>query len=710
MNAQVQLNRKNQTPNMFEELMQASNYFYDRILRAIFIGVLFMLDFVMFIYSINGRIIEDGAVNMAAVYIVGGFFVVALVIMFLLSFSGLAQNVFCALFVLLTTIVFLDQFALFNVDTFIETWLNEHASFLSFIGFIPSVWLVGLFLAVIVFFCFRYTPMIFVTVLALAGSLGFGMYRTEMMQIPEDEYVEINSVDRLTGDMQQHNLVYIMAPKFPSYHFLSTIKDVNFRELRDLMVGFYAVNGFEIYPNAFVQKSDTVSNIVDIYNQVNYASTTSGIRGYAEILNDWDFAHYSLDTMALEDNKLYERLNKDGYRISTYSMPQFNLCYKNGQLVSDRCVVKQSRPVKLYDKKSSLEKNIYALLGEWVVSLKSPSLKPIAKMLIDGSSLKGYKILSDNRRSSVEGASNALMKAYEDFDKDGKGVAYMSFVELPSDLYVYDEFCNLKPRNKWVALKDSMIYSGGIDEKRRAYVEQTKCLIGLLQMYMEGLYQNKKLAQTDIIIQGVSPLRELAGMPAGQYGTFVADRLVSMGIRRGERPNFLINTEICLASDISRSLINNEKECYTIDHMKMSTEDAHNLKQNLVNNSVIRGSKISNIAAGYRDWYEEFRRKSPQYQTMLKDRLKVEAKAPVVVEEVAPVAVPQVKDEVREEALPEVRKEEAVEVSEQPVENVVLEVREEVAPAVVDATVPEVEPFSVEKIEPTVDENAEISE
>ena len=76
------------------------------------------------------------------------------------------------------------------------------------------------------------------------------------------------------------------------------------KELKRLLK--LAVNDFEVYPNAFVQKNDTVSNIVDIYNLVDYSSTSSGIRGYAEILNGWDFAHNTLDTMALEDNKLYE--------------------------------------------------------------------------------------------------------------------------------------------------------------------------------------------------------------------------------------------------------------------------------------------------------------------------------------------------------------------------------------------------------------------
>ena len=49
-------------------------------------------------------------------------------------------------------------------------------------------------------------------------------------------------------------------------------------------------------------------------------------------------------------------------------------------------------------------------------------------------------------------------------------------------------------------------------------------------------------------------------------------------------------------------------------------DEALSLKQNLINNSIIRGSKISNIAANYRDWYAEYKLKSQSYQQRLKEQ------------------------------------------------------------------------------------------
>ncbi|MCM1323605.1 MAG: hypothetical protein NC218_05545 [Acetobacter sp.] len=655
----VNLHKKPE-PKPFEFLLKATNHFHDRIFRAMFVSLLFVLDFVLFVYSINGRVLENGVINEAMIYIGGGFFAVMLVLMLLLSFSGMAQNVVCGLFAMIIAILFLDQFALFDVSNFIEMWLIEHASFLTFITIIPSNWMVGLFLFLVIFFAFRSSLVIFFSVMGLICSVGLGVYQTEMVIVKENEYDTVKELNASNQDTRENNIVYLMAPKFPSYHFLSTIKDVNFRELRDMMVGFYAVNGFEIYPNAFVQRADTVSNIVDVYNLVNYASTSSGIRGYAEILNDWDFVHGKLDTNALEDNKLYEALAKAGYKTSSYAMPGFNFCYKGGDMFTDRCVMKHTHPVSLYDKKSSLEKNVFALLGEWVLSFKNRELKSVAKMLMDMSSLKGMRIISENRRLSIEGAPAVFDELYEDFAGDKNGVAYMTFVELPSDLYIYDEFCNLKPRKDWVSLKDNTLYTGGIDLKRKAYADQAKCLLGMMQMFMEKMYQNDKLQNTDIIVHGVSPLRELAGMPAGQYGNFVADKLVSLGIRKGKSPAFLVNTDICLASDLVRSQMLGEKHCYTIDNMKMSTEDALNLTQNLVNNSVIRGSKITNIAAEYRDWYEEFRKKSSYYQAWEKQFMEKSQPLPVVEDYEVIQEEPMEAVEIVTEPTPQIAEEEIV--------------------------------------------------
>ena len=632
----------NKTSRSSGSSYKKANSFADKMMRVLYIFLLVAIDLVMFIYSINGKLLENGVLNPALLYIFAGIFAVSFVLIFLFFFSKDMQNIMCALVTLIVVVVFYNQFAQFDVNTFVEKWLDKNASWLSVFAIIPSCWLVGLLFAIAIFFAFRYSiSLFFITIVLLASSI-LGIKNSEFTEVDKKEYYTVKDMSHNAKGKLNKNIIYFMVPEFPSYHFLSNVKNSDFRELRDLMIGFYANNEFEIFPNAFVEKDDAISNIIDIYNQVDYTSTTSANRGYAEIIHDWNFRHGTLDAYALEFNELYDALKKDGgYNISTYSAPEFNLCYKKDDLYSDRCVVKNYKTVSLYDKNATVEKNVYAILGEWILSIKMRELNPVARMFISMSNLRNMKVLSENRRVSIEGATKLFKIVASDFVKDKDGGVYMVYVDLPSDIYIYDEYCNLKPRKEWVSIKDNSLYKGGIENKRKAYVEQTKCLLGQLQGFMNEARTSDKLAHTDIIIQGVSNINELSELQAGRYSNFVKDRLVNLAIRKGIRPKFLINANICLASDFTKSMLRYQDYCYTIDNMKMPSDEMYSLKQNLINNSVIRGNKISNIAINYREWYADFESKNEDIlrRKRLLNVEKEEVKLSVETMPVAPEAV-----------------------------------------------------------------------
>lgn len=627
--------QKRSKSSRFSNWTGDANHFRDKLFRSLYIFLLFAIDFVMFIYSINGRLVEDGTFNHATAIILEVALAISLVLMFSLSFSKILQNIVCALFTMLMTVVFFNQFALFDTNNFLEQWLNQKASWLTFFCIIPSSWMIGLVLGVIVFFAFRYSDAILFVTLVLFLSGVIGVQKNEMIRTTGNEYTEVKSLGGAgLGGKSSSNLVYLMVSHFPSYQFLNSMDNPMFRDLRDLLIGFYAVNQFEVYPNAFVQNNDTMNNIIDILNQVDYSSTTSGNRGYAEYLNKWNFVHGGLELLSLEDNVLFDYLKKNGYGISMYAMPQFDFCLKSGEFSTDRCVVKGYKTVKLYDKQASTEKNVYALLGEWVLSINSRDLNGFAKILLNMSSINGYKVISENRRVSIEGADGLFDRLGMDYIQDRGDQAYLAYVDLPSDVYIYDEFCNIKPRKDWIALNNNSLYSGNNEDKKLAYIDQAKCLIGKMQEFMDEITKQKKIDNTSIFIQGVSPIRELAPRSADKYMQFVTDKLVNLAIRKNENPKFMINANVCLASDFTKTYIRYQDFCYTIEDMKMSQEDILNLRNNLIHNSVIRSNKISNIVANYRDWYEQYKLRNVAYQKRVEQQ-KDEEKARKKREETA---------------------------------------------------------------------------
>lgn len=71
-----------------------ANRFYDKMLRVFYIFLLFAIDFAMFIYSINGKLIEGGTFNQAVLFILGGIFAFSFVLILLLSFPRICRTAF----------------------------------------------------------------------------------------------------------------------------------------------------------------------------------------------------------------------------------------------------------------------------------------------------------------------------------------------------------------------------------------------------------------------------------------------------------------------------------------------------------------------------------------------------------------------------------------------------------------------------------------
>ena len=67
--------KKKSKSSRFANWSGEGNFFYDKLLRILYIFLLFAINFVMFIYSINSKLIEGGQYNQAVLYILGAFFV-----------------------------------------------------------------------------------------------------------------------------------------------------------------------------------------------------------------------------------------------------------------------------------------------------------------------------------------------------------------------------------------------------------------------------------------------------------------------------------------------------------------------------------------------------------------------------------------------------------------------------------------------------------
>ena len=77
--------RKKSRSSRFASWSGDANRFYDKMLRVFYIFLLFAIDFAMFIYSINGKLIEGGTFNQAVLFILGGIFAFSFVLILLMQ-------------------------------------------------------------------------------------------------------------------------------------------------------------------------------------------------------------------------------------------------------------------------------------------------------------------------------------------------------------------------------------------------------------------------------------------------------------------------------------------------------------------------------------------------------------------------------------------------------------------------------------------------
>ena len=90
----------------------------------------------------------------------------------------------------------------------------------------------------------------------------------------------------------------------------------------------------------------------------------------------------------------------------------------------------------------------------------------------------------------------------EDIEKDKGNRAYFVFLDIPSDMYVYDQFCRLKPQSQWLTMENyKWVNNKNVFEKRIAYQEQFSCMIGKLEQFILQLKEKQLDKNTVVVLQ-----------------------------------------------------------------------------------------------------------------------------------------------------------------------------------------------------------------
>lgn len=445
----------------------------------------------------------------------------------------------------------------------------------------------------------------------LACSAGFAFCMVLLHQNYDKPEFKVEQSATSTATENGKKFINIMLPNAPAYGYIAGLEDTEagkvYRDqLSSVMLGFYAKYGFKLFTNAYVGGRNPYINAVD---SLNYAVPEDGLENIqTQIMKDsyWQFKNRNDFEAYIKNSLMIDNLQQQGYAISAYQAHGINLCRKDNKNNVFRCVSKVTNPVTLDSPLYSVFDRSGVLIAQWLESSRwleyfgeilynrlhsffNPDTTPIA-----GMSYKNIYAVNSLKTLDV-----ALQNIIEDKGDN----AYFIFVDMPSDVFVYDDMCKLKSVGEWLP-KNNQPWVGRnrVIEKRNAYFRQSMCLYGKLSQFMQNLQKSDILDNATIIIQGLNGMDDLLGdKDSTLVKNFLNGQMATAAIYSPESRRFTINKSVCSIPDLLNQHFNGKK-CDEFKGVSSSKTTKQSIRDRL--NVVPYNNNVAQQAyQKYVEWY-----------------------------------------------------------------------------------------------------------
>ena len=559
------------------------------------------IDIVLFASSGSFNIFDGiNSLRPEVLYFLVGVSAIIVVLYFCLSFLSIILYILTALITGFTTYALINQFANFTIGS------------TEIFGSVAA--------GIIVFAILALTPKRIKALLVMTAVFCFGAVLINQNKDKSEFIINPDMKPVLTteGNESGEKLVTIMIANAPSYSYLAGLEKKDASEiykdqLMKIMLAFYAKNGFRLYPNAYVTNNNQFINAARNLNytageDVSFLQNQVIKNGYWQFKNREDFEAY------LKNNIVYDGLKEKGYQISAYQSHGINLCKKDNNDAVNRCVTKVNFPLNIDGINLSDTDKIQILAVQW---LESTGWFANEEFM---TGLYGYiKAFYNPVKTPVIGTSykklyvintfKALDLMLDDMEKDKGNQAYFIYLDLPSDMYVYDDMCRLKNVDDWlVKYNQPWVDNKSFLEKRNAYLKQTMCLFGQLEKMMERIKQSAYAQNTTVIIEGLAGVDDLLGTKNDDYSErFRNGQLVALAIKPAGNKKFVINKSICAVEDILNNQLNDGPKCEDFARTKLSKSTKKSVTEILdsvpFTNDIAQKS-LQEFNRWYKEWHK----------------------------------------------------------------------------------------------------------
>ncbi len=585
-------------------------YIFDLIIKTLLVFSVLALDFVLFAKAgMYNMFTMSQEISMDFAIIITLLLVISFILVFLLSFSLTLQNFLISFVVSIVFLAFCNQFMLTDQGSI----LLPYAEHIGNIGTEIFSYFSHYIIAAIIFFVsfvlityFKRKTQLYIVILMFA-LIGFNIFKAF-----NNNSLKYSTIDSTLNDESVHqdsrNIVYIGLIASPSVYklhsFAEQTKSPKIKEAENNVLGFYQKNNFTYYPNSYLKYiKQPYMNLLDTLNPQNDKGPEDILQSKVILDGYWNFSQLATEKIYLQKNHLFNLLHKKDYNLRVYQNKNVELCYINNNPFANRCQTRVGNPIDLTQTEFTIEQKTGLLFAQW---LESTGLVKNVDLIFGLASAFERSIrplhFTTNMLQSHNGFKYLDIIA-SDIALDKGNNIYFTVLNIPDNLYIYDSMCNIKPLFQWISATDNEMH---VNIRKEALAEQTNCLYGKLEKFIQDLERSGALKQTAIIIQGLDNV--LGGTPGIEkelYKSLQETKVAGLAIFDPLKPQANIDNRFCASSSLIYNYINKTDKCQEFQGIKTTDQ----LKKNAIkeaNKNLISVNEATKAQKDFQSWYQSW--------------------------------------------------------------------------------------------------------
>jgi len=552
---------------------------------AAFIFCIIISDIILFAYSRGISLLAENSLPTTLFYVVSGISLLfSLTVSFVLFNFKQIRSILVAIFVSLVIFVFFKQFSQITQDITIRDYVIPISAFISVCCgvFTYAVWAQEKVL-------YKLLLVVSSVILLLHISLAY-VYGGK--KVPD--YLEVTNLQKDNHE-EGKRFIYIFLPNLASYSYMSGIKTPYASNTQHIMQGFFQKNNFKMYSRAYNRDVDYLQNVTRMLNFSTDKNIKNHFMGTKLVKDYWKFSNLRDDFIYLKNNELYDYLDTKGYAISAYKSRDMDMCSKKHKNAVSRCVEKTTKAIDVNNQILTLQQNIRIFIVEWLMGAHLfKDYNSLLSLISEYVEIMDLPVLGTNYNNIYTiNAVDIFDILFADIKKDKGEQAYFVLADMPSNIFIYDEYCHVKPIDMWLNISQiNWITTPQDGSLQKAYLQQTRCLFGKLEQFMNKLSHNNLLENTSIIIQGVSSVNDFQIEHSNNVKvSFINEHLTTMAIHDADMKSYKVDDNICPTNNILSDYLLNDEKC----------KDAKLNYNEVVVKDII--TKVNHLSQGFSDNY-----------------------------------------------------------------------------------------------------------